>query len=154
MTTYFEDIEIGETREHGDYKATEREMVEFAEAYDPQPFHVDREAAEESMYGGLIASGWHTASMCMRLLVEGPFAEYASVGARGVDELRWRAPVRPGDVLSVRTEVLEKEPSGDPRRGDVEIGVEGIDQDGETVLSYVALAMVARRDPESEGRGE
>lgn len=147
MTTYFEDIEVGEVREFGQYDVTREEIMEFAEQYDPQPFHVDRKAAEESMFGGLVASGWHTASICMRILVENYLDTETSMGARGVDELRWHEPVRPGDTLSVRTEVIEKRPSGDPRRGHVNTRVEGVNGDGETVISYVALGMVARRDP-------
>ncbi|MFC6717526.1 MaoC family dehydratase [Natrialbaceae archaeon GCM10025810] len=144
---YYEDVEVGETHEFGEYHVTKAEIVEFAERYDPQPFHVDEEAATESAFGELVASGWHTASMCMRLLVDGPISERAGMGARGVDELRWRRPVKPGDVLRVRTEVLRKRPSeSDPKRGYVDTAVEGINQDGEVVISYVALGMIGRRD--------
>lgn len=150
MTGYFEDIEVGETAEFGHYEVSRDEIVEFAENYDPQPFHIDEAAAEESMFGGLIASGWHTASMCMRMLVENYIDAETSMGARGVDELRWHEPVRPGDVLSVRTEILEKRPSGDPRRGHVKIRVEGINDDDETIISFISLGMIARRPDESE----
>jgi acyl dehydratase len=147
---YYEDIEVGETAEFGDYHVTEEEIIEFAEQYDPQPFHTDPEAAAESAFGELVASGWHTAAICMRMLTEGPMQERASMGARGVDELRWRHPVRPGDTLHLRTEVLEKRVSeSDPRRGYVNSQLEGIRQDGETVISWIGLGMIEVRDPEA-----
>ena len=146
---YYEDIEIGDVREFGEYNVTAEEIVEFAEQYDPQPFHTDADAAEDSAFGELVASGWHTASMCMRMLVDGPIDERASMGARGVDELRWKRPVRPGDTLSVRTEIVDKRISeSDPRRGYVDSRVEGYNQDGDIVVSFVALAMIERRDPD------
>ena len=144
MTTYFEDVEVGEEREFGSYDVTAEEIVEFAEKYDPQPFHVDPEAAEESIYGGLIASGWHTASMCMRMLVDGFFSDLAAVGSPGVDELRWRAPVRPGDTLSVRTEVAKKEATR-PESGMVDIDT-AVSNEEETVMTMSARVIVARRD--------
>ncbi len=120
MTTYFEDVTVATTRRFGDYEMTREEIREFAAAYDPQWFHTDPERAnEDSPYGGLIASGWHTASATMRLLVENVFRDAASVGAKGVDELRWPAPVRPGDRLTVEHEPLDKRPDT-PERGVVE----------------------------------
>lgn len=117
MTTYFEDVTIGETKQFGDYEMTREEILEFATSYDPQWFHTDPErAGEESPYGGLIASGWHTASATMRLLVENVLREAAAVGAKGIDELRWPAPVRPGDRLTVEHEVLDTRPDT-PERG-------------------------------------
>jgi acyl dehydratase len=107
---YFEDIEVGETRTFGEREVTREEILEFAERYDPQPFHTDETAAADSMFDGLIASGWHTAAMTMELLVTNVFAESAATGAVGVDELRWPNPVRPGDTLSVQTEVIDTEP--------------------------------------------
>ena len=103
--TYFEEIEVGDEQSFGSRDVTREEILEFAERYDPQSFHTDEAAAGESMFGGLIASGWHTASMTMRLLVEYVFEGSAATGAVGVDELRWPNPVRPGDTLSVHTEV-------------------------------------------------
>lgn len=118
---YYEDIEVGDTAEFGEYHVTKEEIVDFAERYDPQPFHTDEEAAEDSAFGELVASGWHTASMCMRMLVDGPLQERAGMGARGVDELRWKQPVRPGDTLSIRSEVIDKRVSeSDPKRGYVD----------------------------------
>lgn len=148
---YYEDIEIGEVQEFGEYTVTKDEIVEFARQYDPQPFHTDETAAEESAFGELVASGWHTASICMRLLVTGPLQDRASMGARGVDELRWHEPVKPGDTLSIRTETLDKRVSeSDPRRGYVESRLEGITQDGDVVISWIAQGMIERRNPDRE----
>ncbi|MFA9424862.1 MaoC family dehydratase [Natronorubrum sp. A-ect3] len=145
---YYEDIEIGAVDEFGEYHVTKDELVEFAEQYDPQPFHVDEEAATDSAFGELIASGWHTASICMRLLVDGALNEQAGMGARGVDELRWKQPVTPGDTLSVRTEVVDKRVSeSDPKRGYVDTRLEGLNQDGDVVISWLAHAMIERRNP-------
>jgi acyl dehydratase len=146
---YFEDVEVGETHEFGEYEVTEEEVVEFAEQYDPQPFHVDGEAAEESMFGELVASGWHTAAMSMRLLVEGPdgMEDRAAMGSPGVEELRWHQPVKPGDTLSVRTEVLEKRPSESREdRGYVKSRLETYNEDGDLVMSWVADTIYRRRD--------
>ncbi|WP_436344236.1 MaoC family dehydratase [Natronorubrum sp. FCH18a] len=146
---YYEDIEVGDTREFGEYHVTADEIVEFAERYDPQPFHTDADAAAESAFGELVASGWHTASMCMRMLVDGPIDDRASMGARGVDELRWKRPVKPGDTLSVRTEILDKHVSeSDQKRGYVDSRVEGYNQDGDVVVSFIALGMIERRGPD------
>lgn len=146
---YFEDVEVGETREFGEYHVTKEEIVEFAEKYDPQPFHVDEEAARETFFGELVASGWHTAAMCMRMRVDGPedAEERAVMGSPGVDELRWRRPVKPGDTLHLRVETLEKRPSEtDPDRGYVKGRMEGLNQDDEVVISMIANSMWARRD--------
>ena len=144
---YFEDLEVGETHQFGEYHVTKEEVIEFAEQYDPQPFHTDEEAAEESAFGELVASGWHTAAMCMRMLADGPLQERAGMGARGVDELRWHRPVKPGDTLHLRTELLEKRISeSDPRRGYVNSQMEGINQDGDVVISWIGLGMVEVRD--------
>jgi acyl dehydratase len=148
---YYEDLEVGETQEFGEYHVTKEEIIDFAERYDPQPFHVDEDAAEDSAFGELVASGWHTASMCMRLLVDGPIQDRASMGARGVDELRWKQPVKPGDTLSIRTEILDKQVSeSDPTRGYVDSRLEGITQDGDVVISWIAHGMIARRNPDDE----
>ena len=145
-TVYYEDIEVGDVREFGEHTVTKAEIIEFAEKYDPQPFHVDEDAAEESAFGELIASGWHTAAICMRMLVDGPLGEQASMGARGVDELRWHRPVRPGDTLSVRTEVVDKRPSESaPDRGYVDSRLTGLNDDDEPVISWIGLGMVRRR---------
>ena len=144
---YFEDIEVGTTEEFGEYHVTREEIVEFAERYDPQPFHTDEAAARESAFGELVASGWHTAAMSMRMLVENYLSEQAGMGGRGVDELRWRRPVKPGDTLSVRTEVADTYRSeSNSRRGYVETDIEVVNQNDEVVLSYTVTGMVERRD--------
>jgi len=147
---YYEDIAVGDTEEFGEYHVTKEEIIEFASQYDPQPFHTDEEAAKESAFGELVASGWHTAAICMRLLVDNMMDKRASMGARGVDELRWKQPVRPGDTLHLRTEVVDKRRSeSDPGRGYVDNKMEGLNQNDEVVISWVGLGMVAVRDPES-----
>ncbi|WP_331233613.1 MaoC family dehydratase [Natronorarus salvus] len=149
MTLTFEDFSPGDTFSGGGYEMTEEEVRSFAEAYDPQPFHTDPVfAREESIYGGLIASGWHTAAVTMRLLVDSLLSETASLGARGVDELRFPRPVRPGDVLSIETEVLSVEPETD-ERGLVRARTETRDGSGELVFSMVGLVMVAREVAQS-----
>ncbi|PSP90156.1 dehydratase [Halobacteriales archaeon QS_4_69_34] len=147
---FFEDVAVGETREFGDRTVDREEMIEFAEQFDPQPFHVDEAAAEQSMFGGLIASGWHTAAMTMGLLVDNLMVESAATGAIGVDDLRWENPVRPGDTLSVRTEVLDKEPWGGGSLGLVRSGTTTLNQDDDTVMSMVGLVLYERREPADE----
>lgn len=146
MTRYFEDIAVGDTTTNGSYTVTEDEIIEFAEQYDPQSFHTDPEAAENSMFGGLAASGWHTAAACMRLLVETmEREEWASQGARGIDELRWIRPVRPGDDLSIGLEVVEKRESDRPGLGEVDNRMTGY-VDDEAVISWIGLGLIAKRD--------
>jgi acyl dehydratase len=146
MTRFFEDLVIGDTFELGTYDVTEPEIRTFAEQYDPQWIHTDPDRArEESMFGGLIASGWHTAAMTMRLLVDGFLADTAMLGAKGVDELRWRQPVRPGDTLSATVEVIDREAERSDR-GLVRLSIRTTNDADETVCSMVADAMIARRD--------
>ncbi|MFB6073671.1 MAG: MaoC family dehydratase [Haloarculaceae archaeon] len=141
---FFEDVAVGESTSTGTYEMTAEEIVAFGEAYDPQPMHTDPDAATASAFGGLIASGWHTAAATMRLLVDGPLGDERIVGAAGVDELRFLEPVRPGDALSVETEVLASEP-WDDARGLVRSAVTTTREDGTTVLSMVALVLYERR---------
>jgi acyl dehydratase len=151
---YYEDLEVGDVTEYGSKTMTKAEIIEFATKYDPQPFHLDEEAAKETFFGGLAASGWHTAAVCMRLLVDGVLRDQASMGAAGVDELRWKRPVYPGDTISVRVEVLEKEPDpNDPTRGRVRSKMTGLNQDGEPVISWEGLGLVARRESADNGAG-
>jgi acyl dehydratase len=151
MARYFEDTEVGEVYAlDGRYEVTEEEIKEFAEQYDPQPFHLDEEAAQESIFGSLAASGWHTASICMRLLVDGFLDEETSMGARGVDELRWLQPVYPGDTLRVEVEILEKRPSeSNPEMGHIRTLLTGYNQDDDAVIEWKALGMVRRRNAEA-----
>ena len=146
MPVYFEDVSVGDRDEYGSYEVTQEELLGFAEQYDPQWFHTDPERSDaESPYGGLIASGWHTASMTMRMLVEAVFVDAASIGAKGVDELRWWKPVRPGDTLRIEYEVLETVPER-PERGLVRARTETYNGDDERVFSMVSDVMFLRRD--------
>jgi acyl dehydratase len=142
----FEDFEPGEVHELGSVAVTQDEIVEFARRYDPQPFHVDLEAAEQSVFGGLIASGWHTAAMWMRLWVDSMAGSTSSQGSPGIEELRWLEPVRPGDTLHGRLTVLDSTPSERrPDRVTVRIRGEMVNQDGVTVLSMVSRGHFARK---------
>ncbi|WP_135302497.1 MaoC family dehydratase [Haloarcula amylovorans] len=141
---YFEDLTVDDAETFGEYEVTREEITTFAGQYDPQPFHTDEEAAEESMFGGLVASGWHTAAMTMRLLVDHRLSGTGAMGALGVDSLRWPAPVRPGDVLSVRTEIVEKE-VWDDARGRVATEITTTTDADETVLSMVGQVLWQRR---------
>ena len=144
---YFEDFQAGEVRELGSREVTQEEIVAFAREYDPQPFHLDEEAAARSPFGGLVASGWHTAAMFMRLFVEAILLDSASLGSPGVEELRWLRPVRPGDVLSGRVRVLETRPSErDAGRGTVITESEALNQHGEVVMRMRARGFFRRRE--------
>jgi acyl dehydratase len=144
-TEYYEDLSVGDRHEFGSYTVKKEEIVSFAEQYDPQSFHIDEEAAERSMFGGLIASGWHTAAMTMRMVVDNSVRDSGATGAIGVDELRWKQPVRPGDTLSVQTEVLEKEPWNDDL-GLVHSGTTVYNQDDTEVMSMVGLTLYEMRE--------
>ncbi|HWE90464.1 MAG TPA: MaoC family dehydratase [Pseudonocardiaceae bacterium] len=149
---YFEDYEPGSTQDCGSVSVTEDEIIEFAKQYDPQPFHVDAGAAADGPFGGLIASGWHTTALMMRLLADGYLSGASSLGSPGIDELRWLRPVRPGDVLRVRVTVLEIRPSSSkPDRGLVRSRVEMTNEAGEPVLRLIALNLVRRRPGVSSG---
>jgi acyl dehydratase len=132
---YFEDYALGTTYECGSVSLDEASIISFAKEFDPQPFHVDPVAAAAGPFGGLIASGWHTAGAVMRLLVDNYLSVEASLGAPGLDELRWPYPVRPGDTLTVRATVIESRKSlSKPDRGIVRTLVEAVSQDGRTVM--------------------
>ena len=147
MTVYFEDLSPGDVLEFGAYEVTEAEILEFAEQYDPQWFHTDAERARESIYGGLIASGWHTCAATMRMLVDHHFEDSMALGAIGVDELRWPNPTLPGETLSVRVEVLETRPSeSKPDRGVVRTSVVTSNEDGATKLSMEPIGLYAKRE--------
>ena len=143
---YFEDFQIGEVSELGPVSVTEAEIIEFAERFDPQPFHIDPEAAVESPFGGLIASGWHTTALFMGMFVRGVLLDSASLGSPGVEEIRWTAPVRPGDTLRGSSTVSDVQPSAtNPRRGTVITTNEVVNQDGEVVMRLKARGFFARR---------
>jgi acyl dehydratase len=147
-TLYFEDFTPGRVFELGDRVMSEDDIVAFAREWDPQPFHLDRTAAANGHFGGLIASGWHTAALYMRLLVDGFLGRAAAMGSPGVDELRWLKPVRPDDVLHGRLEILEVRPSQSrPDRGLARCRSEVLNQHGEAVLTFVATIFFRRREP-------
>lgn len=142
----WEDFVPGQVYDLGSRTLTEAEIVAFAREWDPQSFHVDPDAAASSNFGGLIASGWQTASLWMRLYVDAVLARAASMGSPGVEELRWLAPVRPGDTLAGSMTVLEATPSArNPGRGSVRQRAELVNQDGVTVLTMLAFGHFARR---------
>ena len=137
---FFEDFTPGLVLEGGDFEMTEAEILSFARRYDPQPFHLDHEAARASMFGELVASGWNTAAVAMRLMVDHFFGGGGSMGSPGIDELRWPRPVRPGDVLRIRVSVIEKRRSvSKPDRGLLRLRQECINQRGETVMSLTSM---------------
>lgn len=143
---YLEDFRVGEAIELGSRTIARDEIVEFARRYDPQPFHVDDEAARGSVYGGLIASGWHTAAIFMRLLVDGMVRDAASMGSPGIDEIRWLVPVRPGDTLTARAVVLDVVPSrSKPDRGHIRVRYETRNQNGDTVMTMIGLGIFGRQ---------
>jgi acyl dehydratase len=143
---YFEDFAPGQVIELGRYTITKDEIVAFARQFDPQPFHLDEEAAKKTIYGGLLASGWHSAAITMRLLYDGLVKDTISLGSPGVDELRWVKPVRPGDTLSARVTVLECIPSrSKPDRGVVRSAIEMRNQHDEVVVTSKGLSLFGRR---------
>jgi len=144
-----EDLVPGQRRSFGPRVLTREEILAFARDWDPQPFHLDEEAAARSPFGGLIASGWQTAALCMRLVVDGLLAGSTSIGSPGLDELRWLKPVRPGDALTVELTVLEVTPSrSKPDRGSVRLSYTCTNQKGETVMTLVARVIFLRRGAE------
>ena len=147
--SYFEDYTLGSTYECGSVSIDQASIIAFAKEFDPQPFHVDPVAAAAGPYAGLIASGWHTAALVMRLLVENYLAAESSLGSAGLDELRWPHPVRPGDTLRVRATVVESRRSlSKPDRGIVKTMVEAANSGGATVMRATAINFIRVR-PES-----
>jgi acyl dehydratase len=143
---FFEDYLPGASYDCGTVRIDEDSIISFAKEFDPQPFHVDPAAAASGPFGGLIASGWHTAAATMRLLVASYLPDGASLGAAGIDELRWPHPVRPGDTLAVRATVLEARPSrSKPDRGIVRTEAEAKNQDGLPVLRLTAINFIRVR---------
>lgn len=143
---YWEDFEPGQVFELGARTVTKEEILAFARAWDPQPFHVDEQAATGGPFGGLIASGWHTAAVFMRMYVDEVLNRTTSMGSPGIEELRWLVPVRPGDELRGRVEVLEALPSSKRAdRGSIRARMELSNQRGEVVLRMVARGLFGRR---------
>jgi acyl dehydratase len=143
---YFEDYRPGAIYEYGHMTVTETEIVEFATRFDPQPIHVDAAYAAAGPFGGLIASGWHTAGLFTRMFVDHYVSHVASLASPGVDELRWPVPVRPGDRLHMRTTILEARGSkSKPDRGIVRTRCELFNQDDRQVFHQVAVNFFGRR---------
>lgn len=150
----FEDYIPGSVHEFGTIRVERDEVLSFARRFDPQPFHTDADAAEKSIFGGLIASGWHTAGLMMRLFAEHYLSKAASLGSPGVDALRWIKPVRPGDVLSIRVTILEtKRSRTKPDRGMVRSFIEVINQHREVVMSMKAMNLLRCRRTPPTGEG-
>jgi acyl dehydratase len=143
---YFEDFHVGQVIELGSRTLGEAEIVAFAKEFDPQYFHTDPAAAGRSIWGGLVASGWHTASIYMRLLVDGHLKQVESIASPGVDEVRWLKPVRPGDTLHARLTILELIPSkSGARRGTMKTLGELFNHKGELVMTLRAISIVGAR---------
>lgn len=143
---WFDDFSNGEIFEFGDEAVVEAEVLDFARRFDPQPFHVNADAAARSIYGGLIASGWHTAALMMRMMVDHFIPAAASLGSPGMNEIRWLKPVRPGDHLRLRLTITEVTRSrSKPDRGVLQQQVEVLNQHGESVMSCVGMGMYRRR---------
>ena len=144
---WFEDFAPGQSFETRGATLSEAQILDFAMAWDPQPFHLDRAAAEASPYGGLIASGWQTLLVCFRLILATGLFDAASLGSPGVEALRWLKPVRPGDTLRARGEVLETRPSRSKQdRGSAIIAYETLNQRDEVVMDWRCTHLLRRRE--------
>jgi acyl dehydratase len=143
---YLDDFAVGQIFGSGLLVVEEARMKMFAAEFDPQPFHLDAEAARQSLFGGLAASGWHTAALTMRLLVESDIKPAGGIIGAGFDEFRWPRPVRPGDELRVESEVLEVRPSKSrPEQGMIKVRTTTLNQNGEAVQIFVGNLVVPRR---------
>jgi acyl dehydratase len=143
---FFEDYEVGLVAEYGAYEVSEEEVVRFAVDFDPHVMHTDAAGSLNGPFGGLIASGWHTTAMMMRIMVDNFLNEANSLGSPGVDDLRWIKPVRPGDVLSARfTVVAARASASKTDRGLTHTRIELINQTGEIVMSQVMLNLIRKR---------
>jgi acyl dehydratase len=148
---YFEDLIIGKKSSFGHYEVTREEVIEFASKYDPQPFHLDDLAASQTYFGRLSASGWHTGSMAMRMIVENMKAnQQAGLGSPGIDELRWLQPVYPGDTLRVESEILSKRQSqSKPEMGSFQGRTTVLNQHDEPVMTMVSTGFIKVREVET-----
>lgn len=144
---YWEDIEVGSRSSFGSYEVTREEVIEFASKYDPQPFHLSDEAAAQTYFGRLSASGWHTCAMMMRMIVENLESNrQAGLGSPGVDELRWLKPVYPGDTLRIESEIIDKTPSRSrPEMGSYRSRSTILNQHGEPVMTLVSIGLIRTR---------
>lgn len=154
MGLSFEDLEVGSRQEAGAHTFDVGDIVEFANCFDPQPFHIDESAAKASPFGGLIASGWHTCSVLMGLCVRNMLSGSTSMGSPGIDEIRWIKPVRPGDTIRLFVSILDKRVSASrPDRGVVSLLWEGVNQAGETAVTVRSKVIFGLRDAEQVARG-
>ena len=145
---YLEDFTVGQTFGSGQLRIDEEQIRRFASEFDPQPFHLDGEAALDTIFGGLAASGWHTAALTMRLLVDGDLQPAGGIVGAGIDELRWPQPVRPGDQLRVESEVLEvRRSKSRPEQGMIKVRSTTLNQSGEAVQIFVGNLVVRRKSP-------
>ena len=143
---YLEDFAVGQIFRSGRFRMDKERITSFAAEFDPQPFHLDEDAARETMFGGLAASGWHTAAVTMQLLVESEFKPAGGLVGAGLDELRWPRPVRPGDELRVESEILEvRDSASRPDQGWIKIRTTTLNQNDEPVQMYVGNLIVLRR---------
>jgi len=147
---YFEDLAVGAETEFGSYQVTREEVIDFARKYDPQPFHLSDEAAAKTHFGRLAASGWHTAAMTMAVIARRVVdQQQAGLGSPGIDELRWKKPVYPGDTLHVRGKILEKTPSRSRAdMGSFRTQTTVSNQDGEVVMTFISIVLIRRRPAE------
>jgi acyl dehydratase len=146
VSWYFEDFFPGQEIPLGSRTVSEEEIIAFATQFDPQPFHIDHEAAAASPYGGVIASGWHTCSMMMRMVVDGMMASASSMGSPGLDKVRWILPVRAGDTLTVSyLTTAVKASTSRPDRGVVWSTWQAVNQDGQLVCTIEGMGMFGRR---------
>lgn len=144
--SYLEDFHVGDRLRSADHEVSEAEIIEYAKRHDPQPFHTDPVAAKQTAFGGLVASGWFTAAVTMKLMAQSEFRVAGGMIGLGVEELRWPRPVRPGDTLHVETEVLEVRPSrSHPDHGILRVRNATVNQTGETVQTMVTALYVPRR---------
>lgn len=148
---YYEDIIVGSSKTFGHYEVTREEVIQFAQAYDPQPFHLDDDAAAQTHFGRLSASGWHSCAMTMRMMVDDMTVNrQAGLGSPGVDQLRWVKPVYPGDTLSCRSEILEKRRSKSrPEMGIFKSRSQTFNQHGELVLDMITNGLIRVRDQDA-----
>jgi len=148
---YLEDFSPGQTIELGSYEMTREEILDFAARYDPQPFHVDEERARQSSFGGLVASGWHTGAVAIRLWVDSVMTRSSGMGSQGLDRLRWLRPVRPGDVLTARATVLNVTQDWmRPDRGTVRSRTEVRNQYGDVVMTFTSRGLFGRRNGDGD----
>jgi acyl dehydratase len=143
---YLDDYRVGERNRGVEVSVSADDIIAFARQFDPQPFHLDPEAAKTSLFGGHVASGWHMTALAMRLIVDGDLKPAGGVIGRGVDELRWPNPLRPGDRVHIRGQVLEIIPSASkPDRGTLRVRMELVNHNGQVVMSFIAILVVPRR---------